>query len=342
MKIATSKNNRKSNLISSLALAAISAAIALVPKSAQASTFSGFGCIDNPNCQSYLEVYGGGYGISFNNQIDFQNFPIVRSTYPILWDPSIPDGPRGGLSKPFSNIFKDSNGNSIGRIDGFASSEIETVLRYGQLKALALASAVSEHSGEEQLSPIFMDSRAWASTRIGWGDTIQVKASNKQQGDLVPFEVRLDLDRNLTASGRYGGNTQAFVQAGFVNLGIFDSNYYPSNVVSLKDVIYLPVGEITPITAFLEVFTNSQAVATSSKTLDIDYSVANALHTANYYLTPLDSDVSYITGSGQTYFYKEDGTPLPDPQKVPEPSFILGFIGLGAMARLGRNKKTVH
>ncbi|MBD0301812.1 MAG: hypothetical protein ICV85_06400, partial [Tolypothrix sp. T3-bin4] len=129
---------------------------------------------------------------------------------------------------------------------------------------------------------------------------------------------------------------------GFVNLGIFDSNYYPSNVVSLKDVIYLPVGEITPITAFLEVSTHSQAVATSSKTLEIDYSVANGLHTANYYLTPLDPDVSYITGSGQTYFYKEDVTPLPDPQKVPEPSFILGFIGLGAMARLGRNKKTVH
>ncbi|MBD0302414.1 MAG: hypothetical protein ICV85_09615 [Tolypothrix sp. T3-bin4] len=340
MKIAIGKNNRKLNLISRLALATISAAIALVPKSAQASTFSGFGCIDKSNCQSYLGVYGGGYGISLNNQIDFQNFPIVRSTSPILWDSSIPDGPRGGISKPYSNIFEDSNGKTFGRLDGFASARIETVLRYGQLKALALASAESEHSGEEQIAHYFMDSRAWAGTRIEWGDTIQVKASNKQQGELVPFEVRLDLDRNLTASGRDGGNTQAFVTAGFVNLGIFDSNYYPSNVVSLKDVIYLPVGEITPITAFLEVGTSSRATATSSKTLDIDYSMADASHTADYYLTPLDSDVSYITGSGQTYVYKQDVTPLPDSQKVPEPSFILGFIGLGAMARLGRSKKT--
>ena len=322
-------------------LIAFSTGISLLPKSAEAATVSGFGCIDNPACQSYLEVYGGGYGISFNNDTSFQEFPIVRSNSPILGSPSIPDGPRGGLSKPLSQIFEDSYGNSIGRMDGFASAQIETVLKYGQLKALALASTESQHS--VAIPWISMDSRAWASTRIGWGDTIKVTASNKQQGELVPFEVRLDLDSNVIASGRRSGNTQAIVRAQFANVGILDSNYYRSTVNSVTDIINLPVGEITPISASLEVVAYSQALADYLNKLDIDYSSANALHTANYYLTPLDPDVSYTTGSGQTYFYKEDVTPLPDPQNVPEPLTIFGSLtalGFGAAMKRRFQKKT--
>jgi len=122
----------------------------------------------------------------------------------------------------------------------------------------------------------------------------------------------------------YQGNTQAFVSAGFLNVSIFDSNFSRSNVTSVKDLIFLPVGEITPITAFLEVWTHSQAAAYyPDKLIDIDFSYADASHTANYFLTPLTEDVSYTSASGRTYFYSGDAT------SVPTPALLPGLIGLG-------------
>jgi hypothetical protein len=227
-------------------------------------------------------------------------------------------------------------------VNGLASASLESVLNLGQLKAIANTSVDVGTTPLSDKGAGGGGAIAQAQMSLGWGDTITVTSSNHALGEYVPFEVRLFLDRFVTASGRFGGNSQAFVSGELFgsyipNLAISDSNFYPSSVTELTTIAYLPVGELSTIEGRLQVFASAMAVAAwPDKPLDLDYSIANASHTANYYLTPLVEGISYTSASGRTYFYPGDATPVPTPALLP------GLIGLGLnLWRKRRNEAQV-
>ncbi|MGA9379143.1 MAG: PEP-CTERM sorting domain-containing protein, partial [Phormidium sp.] len=172
-----------------------------------------------------------------------------------------------------------------------------------------------------------------------------VTSNSHLPGEEIPFEVRLDLDRSLSASGRYRGNTQAHVYANLsghemshssiFDLHISDSNLFPSNITEVTRIIYLPVGELSIIQGRLSLGASAEAYASfPNKPYEFDRSIVDASHTANYYLTPLVDGVSYTSASGKTYFYS------PPLNKVPEPTSPLSFVGLVGLgfAFLGKRR----
>jgi hypothetical protein len=111
---------------------------------------------------------------------------------------------------------------------------------------------------------------------------------------------------------------------GGFSVHIGDYNSHPSNITEVMRTVYLPVGELTTIVGALHVGAGAIAVAVlPEQPADISLAVADASHTANYYLTPLLDGVGYTSASGRTYFYSGDATPVPTPALLP------GLIGLG-------------
>ncbi|WP_181256702.1 PEP-CTERM sorting domain-containing protein [Merismopedia glauca] len=309
----------------------------MVSQPAQAASFSGFGCIDNPDCQYYVERINAVVDAETVSEVNFIVLLGGRySSTPLGFDGSSSISATADI-----NLLDDVNRDGIletYKESALAFASVTTGLQLGQLRAKAFASVQSNTTyplGYPSLS------RAGTQNNLSWGDYITVTSSTLASGTLVPFELRLDLDRTVSASGLFEGNTQAFVGAslrigdpGYSGLGgvsIFDTNYYPSNVFSKTTTVYLPVGITTAIEGNLEVLAAAQTglgVSTS------DTSIADASNTANYYLTPLLADVSYTSASGRSYFYS--------PTAVPEPTTILGtlaFGSLGAGSWLKRRQK---
>ncbi|XQQ05171.1 MAG: PTPA-CTERM sorting domain-containing protein [Leptolyngbya sp. IPPAS B-1204] len=325
-------------LPSGLALTATFGTGAVLPNPAQAASFTGFGCIENPNCQSYIEFRDASILGSFR---DFPSYGFhqvlanTRSASPVLYDagssavPGIPFGPR----------LENNDAISVSNVNGSVSAGFFTTLGLGQLRALARAStdaSVRERNaaGEGHGG---LATQAGAGISLAWGDVITVTSNSHSQGELVPFELRLYLDRSLRA-----GNGQAYAQAdlfgdGLPWLNIFDSNYNPSNVIETVSIVYLPIGASTSIQGRLTVGATAFAsVFFPEKPLDTDFAVVDASHTANYYLTPLLDGVGYTSASGRTYFYSGDATPVPTPALLP------GLIGLGLnLWRKRRNEAQV-
>lgn len=331
---------QKNALLNGVALVVTCGISAASSNPAQAMSFTGFGCSDNSSCQSYLEfgasaVAGVGNGLGGGSG-DTWSLPTNRVSSPLLFDSGMPDGPRKTLNvllnQTFTRIIGTENGTidePIWNVSGTASASLETVLKFGQLKALASASV---DVGATELVDGFGgggNAVAAVDSYLAWGDTITVTSNNHSPGELIPFEVSLYLDRLVSASGRYRGSSQAFVYAdlyGFYipGLSIFDSNFSPSNVTEVTTIAYLPVGELSTIQGKLAVGASARAFASlPDQPLDIDVSIADASHTANYFLTPLVDGVSYTSGSGKTYFYSGNATPVPTPALLP------GLIGLG-------------
>jgi hypothetical protein len=299
------------SLASALAVGAISL---LVSQPARAASF---GCSDNPNCQYYVQR-GLNTGLGAQTVSETNYIPLLAGRFS-----SVPLGFNGT-----SSVSATANGNGYGSL---AFATVTTGLELGQLKAKAFASAQSNATSPALNGPIAV---AGASNRLGWGDLITVTSSTLATGTSVPFELRLNLDRTVSASGLVGGNTQASVYGslrigdpGYSDLGrvtIIDTNYYPSNVFTKTTIVYLSVGISTALEGELEVGASAESgggLPTS------DTSIADASHTANYYLAPLLEGVSYNSASGRSYIYS--ATP---PTAVPEPTTILGtlvFLGAG-------------
>ncbi|MFB2938336.1 PEP-CTERM sorting domain-containing protein [Aerosakkonemataceae cyanobacterium BLCC-F154] len=303
----------KTTIFNGLALMVTCGIGAALPTPAQAASFTGFGCIDDPACQSYLA---------------FWNAHISGSSFSPEFVHSVPDtrisASVSGLEIADSFLRSESYGSASG------SASIETVLGLGTLKGKAEASALAIATDDGGL-----DARGNAMVYLGWGDTITVTSNSHLPGAKIPFEVRLYLDRFVSASGRYEGNTQASVYANLSvherdlshssisDLHIFDTNFFPSNITEVTTIAYLPVGELSIIQGQLWLGASAEAYASfPNKPYEFDRSIADASHTANYYLTPLLDGVSYTSASGKTYFYS------PPVNKVPEPTSPLSFVGL--------------
>jgi hypothetical protein len=331
---------QKTALLNSLALVATCGIGAVLSSPAQAASFSGFGCSDNPSCQSYLSIQGGGVSSSAglwlygNGSGPSENFEAPYSRVTAAPLAALGVGPANRLFSEtiVTDTLRDANGEPFFSYGGTAIAELFGVATLGTLKAAARAQSGTNAftpKSPEQYSGMGSVANAGASTQLGWGDTITVTSSTHSAGEYIPFELSLYLDLLVTASGKYYGNSQAFVSAGLNvsnggSLGIFDSNFYPSDTIWKKLTIDLPVGELTSIEGYLEVFSTSFALAyLPDRVLDSDISIADASHTANYFLTPLVDGVSYTSASGRSYFYSSDATPVPTPALLP------GLIGLG-------------
>ncbi len=322
----------KLKLLNSFALMVTCSIGASLYSPAQAASFAGFGCKDNPTCQSYLEFINttASAGVGYSN--DAWNLPSTRVSSPLLFDPGIPDGPRHTLNVLWNQTYSDTAGTPLVNHSGNASASLETVLKLGQLKALASASA---NVNITELLPGYGSyvggsrSNSSAQTYLGWGDTITVTSSTHAQGELVPFEVRLYLDRTIQVSST--GYAQAYVGAdlslsGFFQASIFDTNFYPSALSMVTKTVYLPVGQTTSIEGRLQIGVYADVSTTwPERPLATAFSIANASHTANYYLTPLVSGVNYTSASANNYFYSGNTT------SVPEPSFSLALFGFGLL-----------
>jgi hypothetical protein len=325
----------KVSLLKGLVLVATCGMGTALSSPAQAASFAGFGCSDNPSCQQYFEVQNAYIGESFplvlapGPQYSWSLLP-TRTSSPILYDagsssdPGIPLGPRHAIDSSYSLL----------NASGSTSASLNTVLELGRLKGVAKATAEAS-AGEGSMG---MVANAGVGTDIGWGDTITVTSDAHSLGESVPFELRLNLDRSLRASGKYGGNSQAYVRAALLvyysGSSIFDSNFYPSNVTTMTQTVYLPVGESIPIEGSLSLGVSAEAFASfPNHPSELDISNADAFHTANYYLTPLLSDVSYTSASGKTYFYSDNATPVPIPEPTVLPGLLIG-LGLGLWRRM--------
>ena len=331
---------QKTALLNSLALVVSCGIGAAFSNPAQAASFTGFGCNNNPGCQSYLSIQGGGASSSAglwmhgNASGPSKNFeaPYSRVTATPLVALGVGPANRLFTETIVTDTLRDGNGEPFISYGGTAIAELFGVTTLGTLKASARAKSsanVFTPKDPNYHSGIGSTANASASTQLGWGDTIAVTSSAHSAGEYVPFELSLYLDRLVSASGKNYGNSQAFVSAGLNvsnggSLGIFDSNFYPSDTIWKKLTINLPVGELTSIEGYLEVFSTSFALAyLPDRVLDSDISIADASHTANYFLTPLVDGVSYTSASGKTYLYSGDATPVPTPALLP------GLIGLG-------------
>jgi hypothetical protein len=233
------------------------------------------------------------------------------------------------------------NGNPYFSYGSRATTDVYGVTTLGTLKASVRADVSASVFPYSITRGVGAFGDAGGDVQLGWGDTIIVTSSTRSIGELVPFEVSFSLDRLVSASGKYVGSSQAYASGGFQvdayggSLGIFDSNYSPSNTTQKTATVYLPVGIEIPIQGYLDVSALARSQASlPDRVLDEDLSIADASNTAHYYLTPLMNDVSY-TSSGTTYFYSAAAT------SVPEPFTIVGtLIGGTAALRMRRKLKS--
>lgn len=343
-----SSETYKNRLAQGLSLIMTYGISATLPSPAYGASFTGFGCSDNFACQSYLEfsnvsaIVGTSIGSS-----ESWSLPSQRVSSPILFNSQVPAGPQQSLSVSSSQTFKNPNfingvvvNTIIGEVSAGASASLDTILGLGQLKASAIASTNASATAFIDNFGVSGIAQGSAQAHLGWGDTITVTSNSYLPGKLIPFEVRLALDRIVSASGDYGGNSQSIVSAGLSGtyipaLNILDSNFNRSNVTEVTTIAYIPVGELFTIKGDLRVSASATAAASSpNQPIDIDISIADAFNTANYYLTPLVDDVGYTSGSGRTYLYSSNST------AVPEPFTIIGtFIGITAAFRLRKKLK---
>jgi hypothetical protein len=336
--IASSVTSKVSSL-NSLALVLTCGAATTLSIPAQAASFEGFGCSDNLSCGSYVEFGGGvqvGTGHGFGGGVsDEQSVSLIRSSalgfVPSTLISNLP------YSETFTDFYLDQFGQWVERprwtMGGHGTAVLQSNVNLGQLKASASATVSTFVTPRTENAGAAIG-QASALAGMGWGDTITVTSSTYLPGELVPFELRLYLDRTVRAiSGNFSGDhvyaPTAHVYASLLDLHIFDSTSSPSASSAVTRILYLPVGELFPIEGRLSLMAATGAYA-SLPEYPTDYSmaiysmaIADAFHTANYYLTPLVNGVSYTSASGKTYFYPGDAT------LVPTPALLPGLIGLG-------------
>jgi hypothetical protein len=302
---------------------------------AQAASFTGFGCFDNPSCGSYVESVNAGVGVSFGNGFgggvsNIQNEPHSRSSalgFPLSTLLS---------NLPYSETFNDYYLDEFGQWQerprwtsgGHGTAILSSKVSLGSLKASVSATVGTFVTPRTENAGAAIG-QASASAGLAWGDTITATSNTHLPGELVPFELRLYLDRTIrTSIGNFSNHSAytptAHVSASLLGLYIFDSTSFPSSDSAVTQTLYLPVGELFPIEGRLSLMAATGAYA-SLPEYPSDYSMASvdAFHTANYYLTPLVEGVSYTSASGKTYFYPGDAT------SVPTPALLPGLIGLG-------------
>jgi hypothetical protein len=336
---------QKTALLNGLALVVTCGIGAAFSNPAQAASFEGFGCHDNPSCQSYLRISnagvssGAGLWFQGNSSGPSEALYTPHTTTTATRFDSLGLGPANRLLTETiaADVIRDQIGTPYVTYGGKATADLWGVATLGTLKAAARAevsanvSIVPDPSRDpNSYIPSFgAIAGAGANANLGWGDVITVTSNTHSLGEYVPFELSLYLDRLVSASGKYGGNSQASVSSdlsvgrfGFVGIG--DSNFYPSDVFWQRSTVYLPVGELIPITGQLSIGAGALAYAVlPDQVLESDISIADASHTANYFLTPLVDGVSYTSASGKSYLYSGDATPVPTPALLP------GLIGLG-------------
>jgi hypothetical protein len=326
--IASSVTSKVSSL-NSLALVLTCGAATTLSIPAQAASFEGFGCSDNLSCGSYVE-FGGGVRVGLIEVSDEQFVPFTRSSAlgfaPSTLISNLSD------SVTYTDYYLDQFGQwqerPLSTISGNGTAVLQSNVNLGRLKASAhatvglVATLHTQNAGGGFAT-------ASADAAMGWGDTITVTSRTHSAGEVVPFELRLDLDRTIrTVTGNLSDNhpyaPTAHVSASLLDLYISESTSSPSSISAVTRTLYLPVGELFPIEGRLSLMAATGAYA-SLPEYPTDYSmaIADAFHTANYYLTPLVNGVSYTSASGKTYFYPGDATPVPTPALLP------GLIGLG-------------
>ncbi|MGA9378393.1 MAG: hypothetical protein WBV73_06445, partial [Phormidium sp.] len=146
----------KSTVFNGLALMVTCGIGAALPTPAQAASFTGFGCIDDAACQSYLSFWSGHIsGNSFSTEF-VHSIPDTRIS------PSVFSG-----SPTIADSFLKSE--SYGSTSGYAS--IETGLGLGIIKAKVEASALAIAQDNEDKYYPGLNAKASSMVYLQWGDT---------------------------------------------------------------------------------------------------------------------------------------------------------------------------
>jgi hypothetical protein len=123
---------QKASLLNGLVLVATCGIGAASSSPAQAASFNGFGCSDNPSCQTYYEFFNVSARAGIGSSSDTWSLPATRlSSSPVLFSPK------------HSVIAQILDVGSPFTYSGSSSATLSTDLELGQLRALARASATA-------------------------------------------------------------------------------------------------------------------------------------------------------------------------------------------------------
>lgn len=332
------KNNYISPSIKVL-ISAIVVSAASFPSVASAAG-AGFGCVDNTSCQAYV-----GYGqVNEYAQAADQNNGNNISLFTLPVDSS-------GLEKfsPSNQPLQTSTGAvahglASDKINGIpiysvqeASTSIVGTSSLGQLKGVA--NAVATTTGTSNFSFLTV-SNSTTFANLVWGDIITLTSDTLPKGTIVPLNFQLNFDRNLICNDSPQCSAYTEASLGFTpELG--DYSTLSNSIVSIRDSIDSP-STITSKSATFSGAIGQPYTLQGSLLFDVRAhayyehpSVGASIeagHTANFYITPLSPDVSYTSASGQTYFYPNSAT------SVPEPFTIIGTL-VGGTAAVRMRKK---
>lgn len=342
---------QKASLLNGLVLVATCGIGTALSSPAQAASLDGFGCVNDPNCQAYVgygQVEGfasaydtttGGQFRNFKLPVDETNNPYGIQRYSITSQPlKINIGTHAlGLSK---TVIQGGDGDIEYSIfsEQTAMTSVVGTSSLGQLRGVAEATAGT--TGSELFGGLLTSARSMSIGSLYWGDTLTVASSTLSEGTIVPLRVALSFDRSITCNTSYSG-CEAFAAAGLgLNgapgglLAIYDSTYAPSATSYKESTINVAVGQPFQVQGLLNLDVRAGAYyANPSVVARIE-----AGHTANFYITPLSSDVTYTTASGKTYFYSGNATAVPEPSLVP--GVIIVGLGLGLWRKLKAEAKS--